>query len=84
MQEREGQASVTHVDDHVIVRVWTMVHAAQRTHADESCGRAGAQKGMRCVLEARVVQRACIITIAGRLQQRREQMDGAVAASGPI
>ena len=63
----------------------SMVHAVpQQTHADESCGRVGAQKGMHCVLEARVVQRACIITIAGRLQQRREQMDGAVAASGPI
>ena len=77
MQEKEGQASVTHADDHVIMRVWCM---RLNEHMHESCGRAGVQRGMRCVFEVRVMQRVCMMTIAGRPQQRRE-MDGAVAAN---
>ena len=75
MQEKEGQASVTHADDHVIMRVWCM-----RLKEHMRSWFAGVQRGMRCVFEVRVMQRACMMTIAGRPQQRRE-MDGAVAAS---
>ena len=56
-----------------------MVRAAQCTHADECYGRAGMQRGMCCVLEAHMVQTVYMITVAGRLHQRREQMDGADA-----
>ena len=52
-------------DDHVIMREdESVVRAAQRTHADECCGRAGVQRGMRCVLEVRVVQVAYIGSVA--------------------
>ena len=82
MQEREGQASVTHADDHVIMRVWCV---RLNEHMQMSAAAVlGVQKGMRCVREVRVLHRACIVTLEGRLQQRREQVDGAVAASGPI
>ena len=63
--------------------------AAQQTHAvaDECCGRAGVQRGICCVLEARVVQIVCMLTVAGRPHQRRELwiMDGAEpqGAEGP-
>ena len=60
--------------DHVIMREdESVVRAAQRTHADECCGRAGVQRGMRCVLEVRVVQVAYIGSVACRPQQRRER-----------
>ena len=59
------------------------MRAAQCTHADECYGRAGMQRGMCCVLEAHMVQIVYMITVAGCLHQRREQMDGADAAQRP-
>ena len=62
----------------------SVVCAAQRTHADECCGHAGVQRVMCCVREVRKQHPACIVTLEGRLQQRRERVDGAdAAAEGP-
>ena len=52
------------------------------SHADECCGRAGAQMGMRGVLlEVGVLHITCMVSVAGRSQQRRGHwiMDGADA-----
>ena len=84
IQEREGQASVTHADEDVIMRVWCVrlnehmqMSAAAMTHA-------GVQRVMCCVREVRKQHPACIVTLEGRLQQRRERVDGAdAAAEGP-
>jgi hypothetical protein len=65
----------------VTMRVY-VVRAAQWTHADECCGRAGVQRGMCCVLEARMVQIACMSTVAGRPHQRREQIWMVAAGHG--
>ena len=58
------QADLPHAGNHVIMR--SVVRAPQRTHAGECCGRVGVQRGVCCVLEARVVQIARMITAAGR------------------
>ena len=60
-----------------------MVRAAQRTHADECCGHAGVQRVMCCVREVRKQHPACIVTLEGRPQQRRERVDGADARHRP-
>ena len=75
IQEREGQASVTHADEDVIMRVWCVrlnehmqMSAAAMTHA-------GVQRVMCCVREVRKQHPACIVTLEGRLQQRRERVE---------
>ena len=62
---------MTHADDHVIMRVWCM---RLNEHMQMSAvGRAGVQRSMCCVLEVRKQRAACVVTLEGRPQQRREQ-----------
>ena len=65
---------MSHADNHVIVRVWCVMltmDTQMSAAAEPAC-----KRNMCCVLEARVVQMACMATVAGLSQQRREQMDG--------
>ena len=70
-----------HAGDHVIMRVWCVrlnAHMQMSATAVPAC-----KGGMCCVLEAHMVQIVYMITVAGCLHQRREQMDGADAAQRP-
>ena len=79
-RKRRGQANMLRAGDHVIMTVWCVLNG---THSGKCCGRVGVQRGICCVVEARVVQIVCMLFVAGRPHQRRELWIMWCRAAGP-